>query len=133
MKRAMFLSSTAGILALLAMPAAAQTVPSGTSGNTNAAGDVQSSGDAQPSTEQTAGATQPSTEEQDIVVTGVRASLASAQNIKRNADSIVDSIVAEDIGKLPDNNATEALQRVTGVQVSRDVGEGGSIAIRGLP
>jgi len=69
----------------------------------------------------------------DIVVTGVRASLQSAQNIKRNASSIVDSIVAEDIGKLPDNNATEALQRITGVQVSRDVGEGGSIAIRGLP
>ncbi len=69
----------------------------------------------------------------DIVVTGVRASLQSAQSIKRNASSIVDSIVAEDIGKLPDNNATEALQRITGVQVSRDVGEGGSIAIRGLP
>lgn len=69
----------------------------------------------------------------DIVVTGVRASLQSAQNIKRNAASIVDSIVAEDIGKLPDNNAAEALQRITGVQVSRDVGEGGSIAIRGLP
>jgi len=69
----------------------------------------------------------------DVVVTGVRASLQSAANIKRNADSIVDSIVAEDIGKLPDNNATEALQRITGVQVSRDVGEGGSIAIRGLP
>ncbi|WP_068085930.1 TonB-dependent receptor [Novosphingobium rosa] len=68
-----------------------------------------------------------------IIVTGVRASLQSAQNIKRNAFSIVDSIVAEDIGKLPDNNATEALQRVTGVQVSRDVGEGGAIAIRGLP
>lgn len=69
----------------------------------------------------------------EIVVTGVRASLQSAQNVKRNAASIVDSIVAEDIGKLPDNNATEALQRITGVQVSRDVGEGGSIAIRGLP
>lgn len=69
----------------------------------------------------------------EIIITGVRASLQSAQNIKRNAPSIVDSIVAEDIGKLPDNNATEALQRVTGVQVSRDVGEGGGIAIRGLP
>lgn len=68
-----------------------------------------------------------------IVVTGVRASLQSALSIKRNADTVVDSIVAEDIGKLPDNNATEALQRVTGVQVTRDVGEGGSISIRGLP
>uniref|UniRef100_UPI0035C94D3B TonB-dependent receptor n=1 Tax=uncultured Sphingomonas sp. TaxID=158754 RepID=UPI0035C94D3B len=70
---------------------------------------------------------------EDIVVTGVRASLRSAAEVKRNAGTIVDSIVAEDIGKLPDNNATEALQRVTGVQVSRDLGEGGSIAIRGLP
>lgn len=77
--------------------------------------------------------TEPPAAEEDIVVTGVRASLQSAQQIKRNADSIVDSIVAEDIGKLPDNNAAEALQRVTGVQVSRDVGEGGNIAIRGLP
>ncbi len=72
-------------------------------------------------------------EPDDIVVTGVRASLSSAAEIKRQANTIVDSIVAEDIGKLPDNNATEALQRVTGVQVSRDLGEGGAIAIRGLP
>jgi len=69
----------------------------------------------------------------EIVVTGVRASIASAADRKRTASQIVDSIVAEDIGKLPDNNATEALQRITGVQVSRDVGEGSSIAIRGLP
>ena len=66
-------------------------------------------------------------------MTGVRASLRSAADVKRNATTIVDSIVAEDIGKLPDNNATEALQRVTGVQISRDLGEGGAIAIRGLP
>ncbi len=68
----------------------------------------------------------------DIVVTGVRASLQSAQNIKRNADQIVDSIVAEDIGKLPDRNVAEALQRVTGVQIQRSYGEGSSVAIRGL-
>lgn len=72
-------------------------------------------------------------ESRAIVVTGVRASLQSALSIKRNADTIVDSIVAEDIGKLPDNNAAEALQRITGVQVTRDVGEGSSISIRGLP
>jgi len=72
------------------------------------------------------------TEAQGIVVTGIRASLASAQARKREADAVVDSIVAEDIGKLPDINTTEALQRVSGVQVSRDVGEGGSVAIRGL-
>ncbi|WP_168355754.1 TonB-dependent receptor [Sphingomonas gei] len=71
--------------------------------------------------------------EQDIVVTGIRASLSSAQSLKRNADTVVDSIVAEDIGKLPDVNVSEALQRVPGVQVQRDVGEGaGSVQIRGL-
>jgi TonB-dependent receptor len=80
-----------------------------------------------------ADSTAPNAEASDIVVTGVRASLQSAQNIKRNADTIVDSIVSEDIGKLPDNNATEALQRITGVQVTRDLGEGSAIAIRGLP
>nr|WP_246586801.1 TonB-dependent receptor [Stakelama flava] len=68
----------------------------------------------------------------DIVVTGVRASLQSAQNIKRNAGQIVDSVVAEDIGKLPDRNVAEALQRITGVQIQRSYGEGSSIAIRGL-
>ncbi|RZL28601.1 MAG: TonB-dependent receptor, partial [Sphingomonas sp.] len=68
----------------------------------------------------------------DIVVTGVRASLSSAQAIKRNADQIVDSIVAEDIGKLPDRNVAEALQRITGVQIQRSFGEGSQVAIRGL-
>jgi TonB-dependent receptor len=71
-------------------------------------------------------------EDGDIVVTGVRASLSSAQAIKRNSDVIVDSIVAEDIGKLPDRNVAEALQRITGVQIQRQYGEGSSVAIRGL-
>ncbi len=68
----------------------------------------------------------------DIVVTGVRASLQSAQSLKRNSDVIVDSIVAEDIGKLPDRNVAEALQRIPGIQVQRQYGEGSSVAIRGL-
>ena len=68
----------------------------------------------------------------DIVVTGVRASLQSAQNIKRNSAQIVDSIVAEDIGKLPDRNIAEALQRISGVQIQRQFGEGSRVAIRGL-
>ncbi|MEO1969318.1 MAG: TonB-dependent receptor [Sphingomonadaceae bacterium] len=67
-----------------------------------------------------------------IVVTGVRASLESAQSRKRNASEIVDSIVAEDIGKLPDQNTTDALQRVTGVQIERDYGEGSTVLVRGL-
>lgn len=67
-----------------------------------------------------------------VVVTGIRASLQSAQTRKRNASEQIESIVADDIGKLPDANTVEALQRVPGIQVARDRGEGGSIAIRGL-
>lgn len=69
----------------------------------------------------------------EIVVTGVRGSLASAQRIKQNAITVVDSIVAQDIGKLPDNTVSDALQRVTGVQVTRANGEAGTVLIRGLP
>ncbi len=69
----------------------------------------------------------------DIVVNGVRASIKSAQAIKRNSDQVVDSIVAEDIGKFPDNTVSDSLQRVTGVQVSRGGGEAQTVLIRGLP
>ena len=83
-------------------------------------------------TEQADSAGAAESDDELIVVTGIRASLESAQSRKRNADAIVDSIVADDIGKLPDANTTEALQRISGIQVSRDRGEGGSVAIRGL-
>jgi TonB-dependent receptor len=66
------------------------------------------------------------------VVLGVRASLASAQSIKRNSLEIVDAVVADDITKLPDFSVTDALQRVTGLQVARDRGDGANVAIRGL-
>lgn len=69
----------------------------------------------------------------EIVVTGLRRSIQSAQNIKRNSDGIVDAIVAEDIGKLPDVTASESLARVTGVQVTRAAGEAADVAVRGLP
>ena len=68
-----------------------------------------------------------------VVVTGVRASLQSAQSIKQNSDQIGDSIVAEDIGKLPDNNVIEALQHVTGIQIARNTAETNQLLIRGLP
>ena len=71
-------------------------------------------------------------QDQTIVVKGQRASLEKAQDIKRNADQIVDSIVADDIGKLPDANVAEALQRITGVQISRSRGEGDRVQVRGL-
>jgi iron complex outermembrane recepter protein len=67
-----------------------------------------------------------------IVVTGIRGSMESALNAKRGATQIVDSITAEDIGKLPDRNVAESLARVSGVQVDRGIGEGTSISIRGL-
>ncbi|GAA4011668.1 TonB-dependent receptor [Sphingomonas swuensis] len=68
-----------------------------------------------------------------IVVTGLRRSLQSAQNIKRNSDQIVDAIVAEDIGKLPDVTASAALARITGVQVNRAAAEASDVQVRGLP
>jgi len=68
-----------------------------------------------------------------VVVTGVRASVKSALDIKKKSDQIVESIVAEDIGKLPDNNVIEALQHVTGVQISRNAAEANQLLIRGLP
>ncbi|WP_111978720.1 TonB-dependent receptor [Algibacillus agarilyticus] len=68
-----------------------------------------------------------------IEVSGIRGSLNKALNNKRFAMQIVDSIVAEDIGKFPDNNVVEALQRVTGVQVTgRGGGEISTVSIRGL-
>lgn len=69
----------------------------------------------------------------DIVVTGVRASIVGALNVRKQSIQIVDSIVSEDVGKLPDNNVVEALQRVTGIQVTdRAGGETAGITIRGL-
>jgi len=70
--------------------------------------------------------------EQDIVVTGIRASLAAGLDVKRQNSQFVDSIVATDIGKLPDTNIAESLQRVSGVQIRRSLGEGTSVSIRGL-
>jgi TonB-dependent receptor len=71
-------------------------------------------------------------EQGEIVVTGVRASARSAQSLKQNSLQVSDSIVADDIGKLPDNNVAEALSRITGVQITRSQGEGTGVIIRGL-
>ena len=98
-------SMAAMTLALAAAPAAAQT-----------------SGD------QDADATQVD----EIVVTGFRASLANALNIKRREAGMVDAISAEDIADFPDTNLAESLQRIPGVSIDRDAGEGRSITVRGL-
>ena len=67
-----------------------------------------------------------------IVVTGFRGSLKEAQDIKRDAVNVVDSIVAEDIAKMPDLNIAESIQRIPGVAVSREGGEGRNITLRGF-
>lgn len=69
----------------------------------------------------------------EIVVQGYRQSLETAQAIKKDSDQIVDSIVAEDIGKLPDSTGAETLARVPGVSVERLTGEAAGIRVRGLP
>ncbi|UVO49538.1 TonB-dependent receptor [Sphingomonas sp. SUN019] len=70
--------------------------------------------------------------ENDIVVTGLRASLQRAIDVKRNADVIVDSIASEDLGKFPDSNVAESLQRITGVSIDRSGGEGQFVTVRGF-
>lgn len=84
-----------------------------------------------PPAEETLQTEQP--EEGQVTVTGLRRSLETSQNIKRNSEGIVDAIVAEDIGKLPDITASAALARVTGVQVNRAAGEAAQVQVRGLP
>ncbi|MFY7863742.1 TonB-dependent receptor [Roseateles sp.] len=68
---------------------------------------------------------------EQVVVTGIRASLQSAANIKKNATAVVDAISAEDIGKLPDTDVGQSLGRIPGVTVGRDFGVGASVSIRG--
>lgn len=72
------------------------------------------------------------TSEDEIVVTGFRASLGAALNVKRESVAAVDAIVAEDIAKFPDQNLAESLQRIPGITIQRDGGEGRGITVRGL-
>lgn len=88
---------------------------------------------AHPALAQTATPAQDDNKLEEVIVTGIRESLTQALDIKRENIQLVDAIVAEDIGKFPDNNVVEALQRVPGVQVTdRARGEVGRVAIRGL-
>ena len=108
--------SLAGLLA--AAPAYGQTTPAG-----GTASDPQATEPAAPDPQA----------EQEIVVQGFRASLDSALNLKRQETAAVDSIVSEDIGKFPDSNLAESMQRIPGVALSRgDGGEGRNISVRGL-
>ena len=68
---------------------------------------------------------------EEVVVTGIRSALASATAQKRNSDNLVEVIVSEDIGKLPDQNLAEVLENITGVQITRTAGVGTGVQIRG--
>ena len=69
---------------------------------------------------------------EEVVVTGIRGSLTRSMDIKRAASGVVDAISAEDIGKFPDANLAESLQRVTGVSIDRQRGEGSQVTVRGF-
>ncbi len=69
---------------------------------------------------------------EEVVVTGIRGSLRQSIDMKRDADNVMDALVAEDIGKFPDQNLAESLQRVSGVAIDRMRGEGAQVSIRGL-
>ncbi|MCR5880917.1 TonB-dependent receptor [Phenylobacterium sp. J367] len=71
-------------------------------------------------------------EVEEVVVTGFRGALASAIEAKREETSIVDTIKAEDIADFPDLNLAESIQRIPGVSIDRDAGEGRSLTVRGL-
>ncbi|HEU5019165.1 MAG TPA: TonB-dependent receptor [Pseudolabrys sp.] len=121
-------------LCVALQPAAAQTIdtqPSDTAAQTSDSAD------------NTPDKTKSSPTGQDIVVTARRQALQTSESIKRNADTIVDSVTADAAGVLPDNSITEVLQRVSGVTISRFTGtnggstafqiEGSGLSVRGLP
>ena len=67
-----------------------------------------------------------------VVVTGIRQSLDTSLNLKRQQRGVVDGIVAEDIGKFPDTNLAESMQRISGVSIDRSMGEGSKVTVRGV-
>ncbi|HYG28977.1 MAG TPA: TonB-dependent receptor [Allosphingosinicella sp.] len=115
-------STSFAALALAASPAAAQP---------GQAAQPAENGEAQESPADPAAAAE-APEDEAIVVTGLRQSLRSSQNLKRNSEQIVDSIVAEDIGKLPDIAVSDTAARIPGIQVERSGGEASRVLVRGL-
>jgi TonB-dependent receptor len=136
--KTLVLCSTSGLmLALAATPAAAQGQPATPPDPTVRAQDNPAAPDqGAPQTDdatQSAGGADDAAQGDTIVVTGFRRSLQSSQNIKRNSVQIVDAIVAEDIGKLPDTYVSDTAARIPGVTVERGGGEAGRVLVRGLP
>lgn len=104
-----YFSGASALALVAATPALAQTAPS----ETPPAADTQG-------------------DEGEVVVTGIRASLDKSIRLKRDAQGVVDAISAEDIGKFPDTNLAESLQRITGVSIDRTNGEGSRVTVRGF-
>lgn len=69
---------------------------------------------------------------EEVIVTGIRKSMRDNMNIKREAVGVVDAVTAEDIGKFPDTNLAESLQRIPGVSIDRQNGEGSKVTVRGF-
>lgn len=69
---------------------------------------------------------------EEVMVTGIRASLEASMDLKRSAAGVVDAITAEDMGDFPDTNLAESLQRITGVSIDRERGEGARVTVRGF-
>jgi len=135
MKVNALLGASVVTLAFVAVsPARAQTATS-TAGQAQDAPKPETASDqsASPTAPDDAVQQTPTEDGSDIVVTGLRRALESAQAIKRTSDGIVDAVVAQDIGKLPDTFASSALQRVAGVAVTRGGGESAGVTVRGLP
>jgi iron complex outermembrane receptor protein len=120
-------------MALAATPAAAQDQPAtppdpAITAQTNPADPAQDA----PQTGDAVQTDQATANDETIVVTGLRRSLQSAQNIKKNSVQQVDAIVAEDIGKLPDVAVSDTAARIPGIQVERNGGEASRVLLRGL-
>jgi iron complex outermembrane recepter protein len=125
---------TAGASVLVSASALAQAAPAGpTSTAQTPAGNPAAQG-ANSASAQADATDQDSGDETraDIVVTGTRGSLNRSLDLKREQIAVVDSISAEDIGKFPDQNVAESLQRIPGVSIDRSAGEGRSVTVRGF-
>lgn len=111
------------LLIALSAPVAAQTAP----------GPQQQPISAAAQSAPGSGAANPGAVDLDAVqVKGIRASMISSANLKRDSQGVVDGIVAEDIGKFPDTNLAESLQRISGVSIDRSNGEGSKVTVRGV-
>jgi iron complex outermembrane recepter protein len=118
----------ASTLALVAFPASAVAQDAAVA----AAPGEETGAAAQPNPTGETPAAEAQEDENVVVVTGFRSSIASALNVKRNESGVVDAIVAEDIAEFPDLNLAESLQRIPGVAITRVQGEGRGVSVRGL-